>query len=145
MKATTMKSPATTPSFLNPPALHDPTPFGYSHTVRIPAGADWVLVAGQYGSRADGSMVSGDFAEQVQQAYHNLGQALAAHGLDWRHVVQLRSYVVAPDFPKLGILGQAVGARWGAAPPTQTLLGVAALAMPDMLFEVEAVAVAVPG
>lgn len=36
---------------------------------------------------------------------------------------------------------QAVGRACGPAPPTQTVIGVAGLAMPDILFEVEAIAV----
>jgi enamine deaminase RidA (YjgF/YER057c/UK114 family) len=127
-------------TIVNPEALHDPVPFGYSHTVAIPAGTALVLVAGQYGSKPDGSVVSPQFAQQVQQAFRNLGVALASHGLDLSHVVQLRTYVVDPDFEKLGIIGQAVQAGCGSTPPTQTLLGVAALAMPDILFEVDAVA-----
>jgi enamine deaminase RidA (YjgF/YER057c/UK114 family) len=125
---------------INPAGLHKPVPFGYSHSVAVPAGAALVLVAGQYGSKVDGSLVSPDFAPQVQQAFHNLGVALAAHGLDLSHVVQLRTYVVSPDFEKLGVIGQAVRERCGDTPPTQTLIGVASLAMPDILFEVEAVA-----
>ncbi|MCE2654771.1 MAG: hypothetical protein LW650_15435 [Planctomycetaceae bacterium] len=39
------------------------------------------------------------------------------------------------------VLGQAMGARFGARLPTQTLIGVAGLALPGMLYEVEAVAV----
>lgn len=127
-------------SIVNPEDLHDPVPFGYSHTVRIPAGAELVLVSGQYGSKADGSVVSPDFAEQVQQAFRNLGVALAAQGLGTKDIVQLRTYLIDPDFAKLGIVGQAVHAACGHPPPTQTLLGVARLAMPDILFEVEAVA-----
>lgn len=126
--------------FLNPKGLHDPTPFGYSHTARLPAGTELVLVSGQYGSTADGSVVSSVFADQVQRAFHNLGVALAAHGLGTKHIVQLRTYVVDPDFEKLGIIGQTVHASCGNEPPTQTLIGVARLAMPDILFEVEAVA-----
>jgi enamine deaminase RidA (YjgF/YER057c/UK114 family) len=76
----------------------------------------------------------------VQQAFRNLGVALAAHGLDLGHVVQLRTYVVNPDFEKLGAIGQAVREGCGDTPPTQTVIGVAGLAMPDILFEVEAVA-----
>jgi enamine deaminase RidA (YjgF/YER057c/UK114 family) len=125
---------------INPAGLHNPVPFGYSHSVGVPAGAALVLVAGQYGSKVDGSLVSPHFAPQVQQAFHNLGVALAAHGLDLSHVVQLRSYVVSPDFEKLGVIGQVVRAGCGDTPPTQTLIGVASLAMPDILFEVEAVA-----
>ena len=127
-------------TIVNPEGLHDPVPFGYSHTATIPAGAELVLVSGQYGSGADGMVVSTDFAEQVHQAFRNLGVALAAHDLDLTHVIQLRTYVVEPDFEKLGIIGQAVGVGCGDTPPTQTVIGVAALAMPDILFEVEAVA-----
>ena len=33
---------------LNPAGLHDPVPFGYSHTASIPPGTELVLVAGQW-------------------------------------------------------------------------------------------------
>lgn len=127
-------------TIVNPDGLHDPVPFGYSHTAAVPTGAELVFVAGQYGSDANGAVVSPAFADQVQQAFANLGVALAAHDLDLGHVVQLRTYVVDPDFEKLGIIGQAVQVGCGATPPTQTVIGVAGLAMPDILFEVEAVA-----
>jgi enamine deaminase RidA (YjgF/YER057c/UK114 family) len=127
-------------TIVNPDGLHNPIPFGYSHTAAIPAGTELVFVSGQYGSGTDGMVVSPDFTEQVQQAFSNLGIALAAHGLDLSHVVQLRTYVVSPDFEKLGIIGQAVQGGCGNTPPTQTVIGVAGLAMPDILFEVEAVA-----
>jgi enamine deaminase RidA (YjgF/YER057c/UK114 family) len=127
-------------TIVNPDGLHDPVPFGYSHTAAIPTGTELVLVAGQYGSGTDGMVVSADFAEQVQIAFRNVGIALAAHGLDLSDVVQLRTYVVNPDFDKLTAIANAVRAGCGDTPPTQTLIGVAGLAMPDILFEVEAVA-----
>jgi enamine deaminase RidA (YjgF/YER057c/UK114 family) len=129
-----------THSIVNPNGLHDPVPFGYSHTAAVPAGTDLVFVSGQYGSGKDGLVVSPDFAGQVEQAFTNLNVALAAHGLDLTNVVQLRTYVVNPDFEKLGIIGKAVGSATGGTPPTQTVIGVAGLAAPDILFEVEAVA-----
>lgn len=127
-------------TIVNPAGLHDPVPFGYSHTVTVPAGTELVLVAGQYGSSTDGAVVSTDFTEQVRQAFRNLGVALAAHGLDLSHVVQLRTYVVNHDLDKLRAIAEAVQGGWGAKPPTQTLIGAASLAMPEILFEVEAVA-----
>ncbi|MEH0554493.1 RidA family protein [Streptomyces sp. B21-101] len=130
----------TSPVLVDPEGLHDPIPFGYSHTVIIPAETELVLVSGQYGSGPDGAVVSADFTEQVQRAFHNIGVALAAHGLDLGHVVQLRTYVVNHDVSKLGPIAAAVRAGWGAKPPTQTLVGVASLAAPDVLFEVEALA-----
>lgn len=124
----------------NPAGLHDPVPRGYSHTAAIPAGTEPVLVAGQYGSDTDGDVVSTDFTEQVKQTFRNIGVALAAHGLDLGHVVQLRTYVVNHDVSKLGPIAGAVQETWGTKPPTQTLIGVTSLATPDVLFEVEAVA-----
>ena len=96
-----------------------------SHTIVNPAGLQ---------------AVSSDFTEQVRQTLRNLAVALGAHGLDLSHVVQLRTYVVNHDFDKLGSITEAVQGGWGANPPTQTLIGVASLALPDILFEVEAVA-----
>ncbi|NLE82529.1 MAG: RidA family protein [Rhodococcus sp.] len=128
-------------TIVNPDGLHDPTHFGYSHTAVVPADAELVLVAGQYGSGPDGGVVSTDFAQQVKQAFHHIGVALAAHGLDHGHVVQIRTYVVDHDLDKLGTIAEAVQECWGTTPPTQTLVGVASLALPDMLFEVEAIAV----
>ncbi|MFE0678215.1 RidA family protein [Streptomyces sp. NPDC058867] len=127
-------------ALVNPDGLHDPVPFGYSHTVSVPVDRELVLVSGQYGSGPDGAVVSADFAEQVKRAFHNVGVALAAHGLDLGHVVQLRTYVVDHDVSKLGPIAGAVRELWGEKPPTQTLIGVASLATPEVLFEVEAVA-----
>ncbi len=127
-------------TILNPAELHDPSPFGYSHTTSIPTGTELVFVAGQYGSNTDGTVVSMAFTEQVQHAFRNLGVALAAHGLDLSHVVQLRTYVVNHDFDKLGAILKVVQDSWGTKPPTQTLIGVVSLATPEMLFEVEAIA-----
>lgn len=128
-------------SVLNPNGLHNPSPFGYSHTAHVPAGSELVFVAGQYASDPQGAVVSEVFAEQVDRSLHNLGLALAGHGLDWSAVVQLRTYVVGLDFERLGAISGAVQGIFGDALPTQTLLGVAALATPDLLFEIEAVAV----
>jgi enamine deaminase RidA (YjgF/YER057c/UK114 family) len=130
-----------THTLFNPAGLHDPTPFGYSHTAQVPAGSGLVLISGQYGANPDGSLVSPHFADQVERALHHLTVALAAHGLTLEHVAQLRTYVVGIDFEKLAVLGQAMGERFGGRLPTQTLIGVAGLALPGMLYEVEAVAV----
>lgn len=128
----------------NPDGLHDPTPFGYSHTATVPGGAELVFVSGQWGSDPEGSTVSSDFAAQVSRAFDNLGTALAAHGLDLSSVVQLRSYVIDHDFAKLGVLGTTLQEHWGGTPPTHTVIGVASLATPDISFEVEAIAARQP-
>ncbi|GAQ53759.1 RidA family protein [Streptomyces acidiscabies] len=123
----------------NPPALHDPTPFGYSHVVSAPG--ELVFVAGQYASDETGSPVPGDFATQAELAFTRLESALAAVGLGLQHVVRLGTFVVDHDADKLQALGKVLHARFGDRLPAQTLNGVASLALPGMLFEVDAVAV----
>ncbi|GHI88709.1 RidA family protein [Streptomyces xanthophaeus] len=123
----------------NPAGLHDPAGYGYSHIVSAPG--EQVFVAGQYGSDESGHVVSEDFAEQVAQAFANLRTALAAVGLGPADVVRIGTYVVAHDQEKLEVLLNELHATWGAELPAQTLIGVAALALPDMLFEIDAVAV----
>ena len=123
----------------NPAALHDPTPFGYSHTVSAPG--ELVFIAGQYASDVTGAPVPGDFAAQVDLAFDRLRQALAGVGLGYEHVVRLGTFVVDHDLAKLEVLGKALHTRFGDRLPAQTLSGVASLALPGMLFEVDAVAV----
>ncbi|QUH04265.1 RidA family protein [Saccharopolyspora erythraea] len=124
----------------NPAGLHDPVPFGYSHVVEA-TGGNPVFIAGQYGSGEDGQVVSPGFAEQVERAFSNLGTALAAVGLTFEHVVRVGTYVVDHDADKLQVLAGQVARIWGDRPPAQTLIGVAALALPGMLFEIDAVAI----
>ena len=128
------------PNFANPADLHNPVPYGYSHTSSVTAGTDLVFVAGQYGSDPHGAVASPVFAEQVQRAFKNIHTALAEHGLGLRDVVQLRTYVVEHDFEKLGAITRVITEHWGQTPPVQTMLGVASLATPEVLFEVEAIA-----
>ncbi|QIS09439.1 RidA family protein [Nocardia arthritidis] len=123
----------------NPAELHDPTGFGYSHVARVRG--ELVFIAGQYDSDAEGHTTSDDFAVQVDRAFANLGVALRSVGLDYPDVAQLRSHIVDHDLDKLAVLGRKIAELWGDRPPTQTLSGVAALALPGMLFEVDAIAV----
>ncbi|MFE0176032.1 RidA family protein [Streptomyces sp. NPDC059002] len=123
----------------NPATLHDPTPFGYSHAASAPG--ELVFIGGQYASDDTGAPVPGDFAAQVDLAFDRLRSALEGVGLGYEHVVRLGTFVVDHDLAKLETLGKALHARFGDRLPAQTLSGVASLALPGMLFEVDAVAV----
>ncbi|TGA95280.1 RidA family protein [Streptomyces sp. MZ04] len=126
-------------TIINPETLHNPVGYGYSHLARTNSGL--VFVAGQYASDGEGHVTSPDFTDQVRQSLTNLRTALAAVGLDYQHVIQIRTYIVDHDAAKLAVIAQLIGEIWGDVPPTQTLTGVAALALPDMLFEIDAIAV----
>ncbi|GAA3309898.1 hypothetical protein GCM10020295_75660 [Streptomyces cinereospinus] len=83
----------------------------------------------------------GDFAAQVELSLARLRRALEGVGLGFEHVVRLGTYIVDHDLGKLEVLGEALHAAFGERLPAQTLSGVAALALPGMLFEIDAVAV----
>lgn len=123
----------------NSAGLHDPTPFGYSHAASAPG--ELVFIGGQYASDDTGQVVPGDFAAQVERSFGNLRIALAGVGLGFEHVVRLGTYIVDHDLEKLEILGKALHGAWADRLPAQTLSGVASLALPGMLFEIDAVAV----
>ncbi|MFI9543859.1 RidA family protein [Streptomyces sp. NPDC052016] len=124
----------------NPATLHNPIPMGYSHVVS--ASGELAFIGGQYASDTEtGALVPGGFAAQVDLSLANLRRALEGAGLGFEHVVQLGLYVVDHDLAKLEILSKAMHAAFGDRLPAATLSGVAALGLPGMLFEIDAVAV----
>ena len=129
-----------TPTIVNPPHLHDPTPSGYSTAVITPATGRLAFISGQGGQDHTGGL-SPDFAAQVTQAYASLGAVLDALGATSAQVVKLTVFVVNHDMSKLGVLTENVTRMFGSTLPAQTLVPVPKLAVDGMLFEVEAVAV----
>ncbi|MBG0815544.1 RidA family protein [Planomonospora sp. ID82291] len=130
-------------TLINPEGL--PKPEAYRQ-LSIATGSKLVFVAGQVARDADGGRVGeGDLAAQVEQAYLNIGTALAEAGGSFDDVAKLTAYVVDWSPEKMPLLGEGVSraaAKLGVDPVKPiTLLGVAALAEPDLLVEVEAIAV----
>lgn len=131
-----------TKKFINPPALSRPG--GYSH-VAIAQGERLrlVFIAGQVALDQSGQLIgAGDLAAQTRQVYENLTHALAAAGATFADVVKLTTYVVNYQ-PANRETISAVRSTFVSTeqPPAATLLGVQALASPDFLIEVEAIAV----
>ncbi|MFC6281387.1 MULTISPECIES: RidA family protein [Polaromonas] len=121
---------------LNPPAIAAPVG-AYSHGVLAPATGQWLHVSGQIGVRPDGSLGSG-FAEQARLAWENLLAVLAAAHMDASHLVKVTTFMT--EAGDLKDLNPVRSAFLGEARPASTLLIVKALARPEWLFEVEAVA-----
>lgn len=115
--------------------------------VSVATGSRLVFIAGQIARDADGGKVgAGDLAAQVEQCYLNIGTALADVGGSFDHVVKLTVYFVdwTPDKISDFVEGVArASAKLGVITPVPPLtgVGVAALAEPDVLVEVEATAV----
>jgi enamine deaminase RidA (YjgF/YER057c/UK114 family) len=123
---------------LNPETIS--TRQGYSHVVE--AEGRLIFVAGQVSLDKNGDLVGkGDIELQARQAYANLEAALAAVGANFDDVVRVTTYVVDYRPEHRTVLRQIRSEHWPADPPAATLLGVSALALPDLLVEVEATAV----
>lgn len=114
--------------------------------VSIATGSKLVFVAGQVSWDDKGVTVGeGDLAAQVERCYVNIATALAAAGASFDDVAKLTAYVVDWTPDKLPVFMEGVSraaAKLGITPVAPaSLLGVAALDVPDHLVEVEATAV----
>ena len=121
----------------SPPTL--PEPVGYSHVSVIPPGTRLVWLAGQVPLTRQGELAPGEWEGQARQVFQNIGAALESAGASWDDVFKLTIYVV--DMAGLPTI-RAVRDEFvdTERPPTSTLVQVVALARPDLLLEIEAVA-----
>lgn len=114
----------------------------YTHVVGA-RGAETLYIAGQVAMDAAGKTVGvGDLAAQTEQVMQNLQTALHAAGATFKDVVKITTFVVGYS-PEQRTTIAAVRGKYlpAGAPPASTLVGVAALAAPEWLIEIEAVAV----
>jgi enamine deaminase RidA (YjgF/YER057c/UK114 family) len=114
--------------------------------VSIATGSKLVFIAGQVAWDADGVTVGeGDLAAQVERSYLNVGTALAEAGATFDDVAKLTFYAVDWTPDKMPALLEGIAraaAKLGVTPvPPASLIGVAALDVPDHLVEIEATAV----
>jgi enamine deaminase RidA (YjgF/YER057c/UK114 family) len=124
---------------INPEGISRPT--SYTHVVRASGGAT-VYVSGQVAIDASGNLVgAGDFEAQARQVFANLRTALASVGATFDDVAKMNTYIVDYTPELRSALSAARADAMGEHPPASTLIGVQALATPELMIEVEAVAV----
>ena len=116
------------------------------HQVSVATGSRMVFVAGQVAWDADGNTVGeGDFAAQVERCYLNVGGALAEVGGSFDDVAKLTIYVPDWTMDKYAPLEEGIAraaAKLGVAiAPPVSLIGISAGFTPDLMVEVEAIAV----
>ena len=117
----------------------------YSHGMVAPGG-EIVVVAGQVGMGQGGHVAGGDVVAQTKQALDNVRAVVEAAGCTMRDVVRLQTFLThAEDIPGFMRARAEVFPRYfpdGAYPPN-TLLVVSRLVKPELLVEIEAMAVKV--
>jgi enamine deaminase RidA (YjgF/YER057c/UK114 family) len=119
------------------------TPQWYSHATAA-RGSTIVHVAGQVGTDEQGNLVPGGLAAQAEQAMLNVVAALHAAGAGVGDLVKTTMYVVdwhPSMMPELAQGGEAARRRHPIPDAALTLIGVKSLFTPEMLIEIDAVAV----
>jgi enamine deaminase RidA (YjgF/YER057c/UK114 family) len=117
--------------------------FGFNQGEIVEGGQRVLFCAGQTAVDGDGApQHAGDMAAQIALAADNLEAVLRDAGMSLANVVRLNFYTTDVDafLANAAVLGERTGAA-GVAPPG-TLLGVARLAFPELMVELEATAVA---
>ena len=127
---------------LNPTTLFPSLPIGFSQVV-IATGGSTVYLSGQTAWDVNKQIVDGnDLGAQTRQALRNVQLGVEAAGGTMADVVSLRLYVVNPKPDDMNLVGIVLREFFSAdKPPASTWLGVAALAKPEFLIEIEAIAV----
>ncbi|MGW6131101.1 RidA family protein [Cellulomonas sp. NPDC055163] len=128
----------------SPDGLMQPVPY---HHVAVATGSRQVHVAGQVARDGDGRPVApGDLAGQVAHVLRSTATALRSVGADLHDVVRLTFYVTGWDPESIGPFMAGVESvadelRLPRPLPPSSVIGVTMLFEPDVLVELEAVAV----
>jgi enamine deaminase RidA (YjgF/YER057c/UK114 family) len=121
---------------INPPSM--PAPRGYSYAVK--KSGTPVYISGQVAIDGQGQLVGENDAEaQVEQVFRNLRTVVEAAGGTLDDIVNLHIYVTDAAYRPAVVAGRQKHFKEGQY-PASTYLVVSALAVPQLLVEIEAVA-----
>ena len=116
---------------------------GYSQAEMIEGATRQLICSGQTAVDEHGApQHPGDMRAQIALALDNLEAVLTEGGMDLSQVVKLGIYVTDVDaaLQNFDLLGMRFGPHGNT--PAMTLLGVTRLAIPGLMFEIEATAIA---
>ena len=121
---------------INPPEMAAPT--GYSYAIKKTGMP--VFISGQVALDGKGKLVGeNDVAAQVEQVFANLRSVVGACGGTLDDVVKITIYVTDPSYRPAVAAARQRHFKEGQY-PASTYLVVAGLAVPQLLVEIEAVA-----
>ena len=127
---------------INPPSVFRSSDHGFPQGV-VTAGKKTLYVSGQTAWDAERNLIGGsDLRAQARQAFQNLASVVEAAGGTRSDIVSIRIYIVNYKPENAEAVGSAYRDVFTPeVAPATTWVGVAALADPGFLIEVEAVAV----
>jgi 2-iminobutanoate/2-iminopropanoate deaminase len=118
------------------PAVPEPPPGLFSNCLVIGA---TIHISGQHAGSPQGAVGGGSMLEQSREAFRRVLALIAAAGGTADDVVKLNIYLC--DMARRAELSAARREFFAEPCPCSTLLGVSALASPDLLVEIDAIAV----
>ena len=123
--------------FVNPKASHKPLG-AYTHSVKIPRDAEWLMIAGQVGMNGKGQLQDG-IRKQAEQAFRNVLACVRENKMRKSDLVKFTVFLTDPRHVEAyrAARKKVIG---DDTVPASTLLIIDGLASPDMLIEVEAMA-----
>lgn len=126
-------------TFINP---FRTKPTGYTHVV-VSGPGKTLYISGQVPVNDAGQIVgAGDLKAQTQQVFENLRYCLRFSGANFEDIVKITTYVVNYKPSDIDIVREVrKGYLSKENPPASTLVGVQALAHPEYMIEIEAIAV----
>ncbi|KYH05241.1 hypothetical protein A1704_13875 [Chryseobacterium cucumeris] len=130
------------PKLINPTGLFNPGPYGFSHSISVEYPSRMCFISGQSGGVGENHVLAADFKTQVQDALKNLQIVLQSHSMKFENVIKITLLIVDHNHEKLEIWAEEAKKTWKSSwLPTSTLIPVSQLALPGMLFEIDAIAV----
>lgn len=108
----------------------------YTHVVKA---GNTIYVSGQIGCDLDGNVVGGGFEAQAERVFENLRLVLEAAGASLKDVVKVTTYL--RHMTDRAVLTAVREKHFSPPYPASTLVEVSSLALPELLIEVEVVAV----
>ena len=123
-------------NLVNPDTLPVPAS-NYSHIVEVPEGSRLVFLSGQVGIDSAGKCAD-DFAGQCNQVFANIKAALAVMDMAVSDLVRLNAYLT--DVGDVGSFRDIRDSWMDGHAAASTLVMVSALAAPNWVVEIEAVA-----
>ena len=122
---------------LNPDNVVKPAS-NYVQAVVHSAVAERIVISGQLGLRPDGVVEAG-LEAQMERAWSNLFEIMAAAGFDKNHLIRATIYVTVPG--QVALYRQVRDRMLEGHLCANTFLEISALAAPEFLVEIEAEAV----
>ena len=129
---------------VNPPQLFDGAAFGMSQAT-VDTASGLVFVSGQVAWDAQGRVCGEGYGPQTVRALENVRRALTAANATVDSIIRMRIYVRGEVEEHLAQMLPHLLEFLGDGRPAMTGIGVASLANPATLVEIEVVARASPG